>query len=351
MTSFSSFLRRHNSILNTIRLRRNMSIDGKSKIYITRQIPSEALEKLKDECIIAQWKEAESTVPRNELLQNVKGIHGLYCLLTDKIDKEVIGAAGPNLKVISTMSVGFNHIDLQTCKEQNIRVGYTPDVLTETTADLTVTLLLTVCRRITEAVAAVKDGKWGTWSPLWMCGTSLKGSTVGIYGFGRIGIATARRLKPFGVKEIIYSTASGSKPEIDNELGSRYVEFSELLEKSDFLLVTCSLTADSTGIFNNNAFNQMKKNSILINTSRGEVVEQNDLIDALRSGKIRAAGLDVTTPEPLPTDSELLQLNNCIVLPHIGSATIETRTQMALLAAENLLSGLKGTEMPGELKL
>lgn len=351
MTIISNLLRRHHLFAYLKRLERKMSVDSRPKIYVTRQIPNEALEKLKEECIIAQWGEAESAVPRNELLQNVKGIDALYCLLTDKIDKEVLEAAGPNLKVVSTMSVGYNHIDLQTCKERKIRVGYTADVLTDTTAELTVTLLLAVCRRLTEAVAAVKNGEWGTWSPLWLCGTSLKGSTVGIFGFGRIGIEVARMIKPFGVQEIIYNTASGTKPHIDNELGSRFVEFNELLERSDFLLVTCSLTAESTRIFNKNAFNRMKKTSILINTSRGDVIEQNDLIDALRTGKISAAGLDVTTPEPLPLDSDLLKMNNCIVLPHIGSATVETRTRMGLLAAENLLSGLKGLEMPCELKL
>ncbi|NXD03772.1 GRHPR reductase, partial [Certhia familiaris] len=280
----------------------------------------------------------------------VAGTRGLLCLLSDRIDREVLDAAGPGLKVISTLSVGFDHLALDEIKKRGIRVGYTPDVLTDATAELSVALLLSACRRLPEAAEQVKSGGWTTWKPLWMCGYGLSDSTVGIIGLGRIGQAVARRLKPFGVRKFLY-TGSGPKPESAAEFGAEFVPLTRLAEESDFVVVTCALTPATQGMCNKDFFSKMKKTSVFVNTSRGAVVNQEDLYEALAHGRIAAAGLDVTTPEPLPTDHPLLSLKNCVILPHIGSATYATRNTMAVLAANNLLAGLRGEPMPHELKL
>ncbi|XP_040397354.1 glyoxylate reductase/hydroxypyruvate reductase isoform X2 [Cygnus olor] len=285
-------------------------------VFVTRRIPAEGLRVLAEAggCRVQQW-DSEEPVPRPQLLAGVAGKQGLLCLLSDRIDREVLDAAGPSLKVISTMSVGFDHLALDEIKKRGIRVGYTPDVLTDATAELSVALLLATCRRLPEAIEQVKNGGWTTWKPLWMCGYGLSNSTVGIIGLGRI------------------------------------VPLTRLAEESDFVVVTCALTPDTQGMCNKDFFSRMKKTSVFINTSRGAVVNQEDLYDALVSGQIAAAGLDVTTPEPLPTDHPLLSLKNCVILPHVGSATYATRTTMSVLAADNLLAGLRGERMPHELLL
>ncbi|NWU87212.1 GRHPR reductase, partial [Onychorhynchus coronatus] len=347
-------------------------------VFVTRRIPAEGLRVLSQAsgCRVQQW-DSEEPVPRAELLSRVAGTRGLLCLLSDRIDREVLDAAGgcgtpfplppssgpsaqarqrcscltgPGLKVISTMSVGFDHLALDEIKKRGIRVGYTPDVLTDATAELSVALLLSACRRLPEAAEQVKSGGWTTWKPLWMCGYGLSDSTVGIIGLGRIGQAVARRLRPFGVKKFLY-TGSGPKPESAAEFGAEFVPLTRLAEESDFVVVTCALTPATQGMCNKDFFSRMKKTSVFVNTSRGAVVNQEDLYDALSQGQIAAAGLDVTTPEPLPTDHPLLSLKNCVILPHIGSATYATRSTMAVLAANNLLAGLRGEPMPHELKL
>ncbi|XP_032062611.1 glyoxylate reductase/hydroxypyruvate reductase [Aythya fuligula] len=320
-------------------------------VFVTRRIPAEGLRVLAEAggCRVQQW-DSEEPVPRAQLLAGVSGKQGLLCLLSDRIDREVLDAAGPSLKVISTMSVGFDHLALDEIKKRGIRVGYTPDVLTDATAELSVALLLATCRRLPEAIEQVKNGGWTTWKPLWMCGYGLSNSTVGIIGLGRIGQAVARRLKPFGVKNFLY-TGSRPKPESAAEFQAEFVPLTRLAEESDFVVVTCALTPDTQGMCNKDFFSRMKKTSVFINTSRGAVVNQEDLYDALVSGQIAAAGLDVTTPEPLPTDHPLLSLKNCVILPHVGSATYATRTTMSVLAADNLLAGLRGERMPHELLL
>ena len=194
----------------------------------------------------------------------------------------------------------------------------------------------------------MKTGKWGTWAPLWLCGPTLTGSTVGIVGMGRIGFEVAKRLKPFGVKHFL----SYDKFEVQaaKDIGVQYVTFDALLEQSDFVLLTCALTPETKGMMNKAAFSKMKSSAILINTSRGGVVNQDDLYEALSTGKIRAAGLDVTTPEPLPPSDPLAQLSNCLILPHIASATDETRSEMSLLTARNILAALEGKSMPAQVK-
>ncbi|XP_063313338.1 glyoxylate reductase/hydroxypyruvate reductase-like [Pelobates fuscus] len=328
-----------------------MSTSEQMKIFVTRRIPPEGQKLLSqaDSYNVKQW-DSDEQIPRDELIKGVVGAHGLLCLLTDHIDKEVLDAAGPNLKVVSTLSVGFDHLCVEEIKKRGIRVSNTPNVSTEATAELTVALLLTTCRRLPEAIEEVKTGGWKTWSPMWLCGAGLSNSTVGIIGLGRIGLAVARRLVPFGVKKFIY-TDFQEIPENAKEINAEYVSNEKIAEDSDFVIVNCCLTPETEGLCNKDFFQRMKKTAILINTSRGPVVNQEDLYDALTSGQIAAAGLDVTTPEPIPTDHPLLSLKNCVILPHIGSATLDARNAMSVLTVNNLLKGLAGEPMPCEVKL
>ncbi|KAG8512202.1 Glyoxylate reductase/hydroxypyruvate reductase [Galemys pyrenaicus] len=321
------------------------------KVFVTRRIPPEgraALAKAAD-CEVEQW-DSDEPIPTKELERGVAGAHGLLCLLTDRVDKKLLDTAGANLKVISTLSVGVDHLALDEIKKRGIRVGYTPDVLTDATAELAVSLLLATCRRLPEAIEEVKNGGWTSWKPLWMCGYGLSQSTVGIIGLGRIGQAIARRLKPFGVQKFLY-TGRQPRPQEAAEFQAEFVPTAQLAAESDFIVVACSLTPATKGLCNKDFFQQMKKTAVIVNISRGDVVNQDDLYQALTSGQIAGAGLDVTTPEPLPTNHPLLTLKNCVILPHIGSATHGTRNTMSLLAANNLLAGLRGQPMPSELKL
>lgn len=276
---------------------------------------------------------------------------GIYCLLSDKVPKELIEAAGDKLKVVSTMSAGFNHVDVDTCKSKSIRVGHTPDALTETTADLAVGLLLATARRIPEAAAAVKKGEWTTWKPMWLTGPDVFGSTVGIVGMGRIGTEIAKRLgRGFGCK-ILYSGGSGPKPAAEEAAGgAQYRELDALLEESRFVIVACALNDKTRHLISSAQLAKMGPEAILVNVGRGEIVDQEALIKALQDGTIAAAGLDVTTPEPLPVASPLLTLPNCVVLPHIGSASVPTRETIAKMAVENLVAGLEGKDLPYGVK-
>ncbi|KAI2668620.1 Glyoxylate reductase/hydroxypyruvate reductase [Labeo rohita] len=318
------------------------------KVFVTRRVPPDGLDILRKsgQVQFEMW-DSDDPMPRMELLKKVKGCDGILCVLTEKIDAQLLEAAGPNLKVVSTMSVGFDHLSLDELKKREIRVGYTPDVLTDCVAELTVALLLATSRRLIEATHEAKTGGWGTWRTLWLCGHELANSTVGILGLGRIGVAIAERLKPFKVKKFIYTDVT-PRPELANMIEA---EYDKLAEQSDFLAVCCALTPETHGICNFNLFSKMKKNAIFINTSRGGVVNQEDLYEALSTGLIAGAGLDVTTPEPLPTHHPLYTLKNCVILPHIASASYTTRNAMSALAANNLLAGLRGEPMPKELKL
>lgn len=321
------------------------------RVYITRRVPPEGLEILqKSGQVQFELWDSDDPVPRQELLKKVKGVDGLLCVLTEKIDAELLDTAGPNLKTLSTMSVGFDHLSLDELKKRGIRVGYTPDVLTDAVAELTVALLLTTSRRIIEATHEAKTGGWGTWRTLWLCGYELANSTVGIMGLGRIGIAIAERLKPFKVKKFIYTDVA-PQPKLAQTIQAEFVSMDELAKQSDFLAVCCALTPETQGICNKNLFSKMKNTSIFINTSRGGVVNQEDLYEALSSGQIAGAGLDVTVPEPLPVSHPLFTLQNCVILPHIASASYTTRNAMSALAANNLLAGLRGEPMPKELLL
>ncbi|KAK9887831.1 hypothetical protein WA026_000143 [Henosepilachna vigintioctopunctata] len=317
------------------------------KVYVTRIVDDEAMDILKKHCDVTAWSGTDP-VPPAELEKNIAQVDGLFCVLTDKINKKLLGMA-KNLKVISTMSVGYDHLDINEIKKRGIRVGYTPDILTDSTAELTIGLLLATSRRLIEANTAAKVGHWQTWSPFWMCGIGLKNATVGFFGFGRIGQEIARRLKTFKIKEILYTSRSAKKEA--EEIGASKVNFNDLLKHSDFLIVACSFNEDTKEIFNMNAFRNMKKNAVLINSSRGGVVKQDDLVKALEEKVIWGAGLDVTTPEPLPPNHVLFKLDNCVILPHIGSATTDCRKEMSALTANNIVAVLNNQQMPSELHL
>lgn len=315
------------------------------KVFVTRIVPNIALDILKSAGLeITQWS-SNSPIAKENLKTSVQNMDGLYCLFSDQISADVIEAAGSSFKIISTMSVGYEHIDTKMCKSKGIRIGYTPEVLNDDTAELAVALLLATSRRLFDANNALKQGKCGHWSPL--CGQSLKDSTVGIVGLGRIGTEIVNKLKGFKIKEFLYT--SRQKKDNDFEIGARFVNLNELLKISDFVIVSCSLNNQSKNLFTLDKFKTMKPTSIFVNISRGAVVDQDDLYTALTEGFISSAGLDVTIPEPLPVHHPLLGLSNCVVLPHIGSATISTVSDMARLAAENLVRGLSGLAMPAEL--
>jgi glyoxylate/hydroxypyruvate reductase len=317
------------------------------RVIVTKALPGPVQAKLDaQEGLEVLQHTGEDAIPRETLLEWAsKGVSGIYCMLTDRIDKEVLDAAGPSLRVVSTMSVGFNHIDVASCKERGIAVGFTPDVLTETTADLAVGLVVSVARRFAEAAALVKEGGWHSWNPLWLAGKDVHGSTVGVFGMGRIGQAIARRLKGFGCR-ILYTGRSGPKTEVDAELGSEFRSFEAMLGESDFVVIACALSDETRGVFGHRAFSCMKRDAVLVNIARGEIVDQEALIAALERGEIGGAGLDVTTPEPLPADSPLLSFPNVLVLPHIGSASVPTREMIASIGLENLLAGVHGIALP-----
>ncbi len=312
------------------------------RVFVTRRIPREGLARLQRDCAVDVWED-ELPPPPAALRERIRGAAGLLCLLTDVVDEHLLQAAGPGLRVISQMAVGVDNIDLAACTRRGIPVGHTPGVLTETTADLAVALLLAAARRLPEAQAAVRAGDWVTWRPLWLAGHDVHGATVGIVGLGRIGRAVARRLRGFGCS-ILY-TGPRPVPEA-REVDARFVDLEELLAVSDFVTLHCPLTPRTRHLIDERALARMKPTAILVNTSRGAVVDPEALYRALAAGRIAGAALDVTDPEPLPPDHPLLALPNCLVVPHIGSASVATRTRMAVMAAENLLAGLRGEPLP-----
>ncbi|KAI9304751.1 D-isomer specific 2-hydroxyacid dehydrogenase [Cunninghamella echinulata] len=317
-----------------------------AKVVVTRRLLPDSQKRLEEQKSfdVYQWPN-ENTMPREQLLKDIKGADALICTLSDKIDKEILEAAGPQLKLVSTMSVGYDHIDIKTAREKNIKIGYTPDVLTDATADLTALLTLAAARHVKQGIHAVQSGGWQDWKPAWLCGQQFTNKTLGVVGFGRIGQAAAQRLKGFGIGRTIYWGRS-KKEGVDAEL----VSFDELLKESDFVVVCCSLTPDTKELFNYEAFKKMKKNAVFVNISRGGVVKQDDLARALKENEIYSAGLDVTVVEPLPLDDKLQSLDNCIVLPHIGSATIETREIMSNMMIDNVLALVEDKAIPYELK-
>lgn len=300
------------------------------------------MNQLEEVCEVSIWNQEDTPVPREILEEKIVDIDGLYCLLTDTID-EVLLQKASNLKVISNMAVGFNNIDVDAATKRGIIVTNTPGVLTETTADLTFALLMATARRITEASDFLRRGKWSSWSPMLLTGQDIYNSTMGIIGLGGIGKALAKRAQGFNMN-VLYHNRS-RKLDSEQELGLEYCSLEDLLKRSDYVCIMTPYTPETKNMIRDEHFKIMKDTSILINTARGGIVNENDLYYALKDGEIWAAGLDVFEQEPVDLDHPLLTLSNVITLPHIGSASIGTRTKMAEVVAENMLQALNG-EIP-----
>jgi glyoxylate reductase len=302
-----------------------------ARCFVTRALPGPALEHLGERHEVEVWPE-RTPPPREVLLERVRETDGLLALLTDRVDGELLEAA-PRLRAIANYAVGWDNIDVEAADARGIAVGNTPDVLTETTADLTFALLLAAARRLVEADRAVHEGRWPTWEPGAFLGHDVHGAVLGIVGFGRIGRAVARRAEGFSM-EVLHSSREGG------------VALDELLERSDFVSLHAPLTPETRGMIGERELRLMKPTAILVNTARGGLVDTGALVRALRSGEIGGAALDVMDPEPLPPDHPLLAAPNLTVAPHIGSASHRTRQRMAEMAVENLLAALGGERMP-----
>jgi glyoxylate reductase len=312
------------------------------RAYVTRRLPEEALEIVRRVADIDVWPE-ELPPPREILQSKIADADGLLCLLTDRIDAELLEHA-PKLRVVSQMAVGYDNIDVSACIARGISVGNTPGVLTETTADLAFALLLATARRLVEAERYTRSGDWRTWSPMQLTGPDVHHATLGIIGMGRIGYEVSRRAHGFEMKILYHDTRHHPVAEVN--FGARSVDLDTLLSTSDFVSVHTPLTPATRHLMDAEQFARMKPTAIFINTARGPIVNQQALYEALKQRQIAAAGLDVFEIEPLPLDDPLLQLDNVVLLPHIGSASIATRTRMAVLAAENLVAGLEGRPLP-----
>jgi glyoxylate reductase len=310
----------------------------KPKVFVTRNIPEKGLKIVREYCEADIWLD-ELPPAHDEVLKRVRDIDGLLSALTEQIGEDIMDAA-PNLKVISNYAVGVDNIDVAMATVRRIPVGNTPGVLTDATADMAFALLLAAARRIVEAEHFVQAGRWKTWNPQLLLGTDLAGSTLGIIGFGRIGQAVAKRAVGFDLRVIYHDPAQ------QTAFGAIPVDLKTLFHESDFVSLHVPLTAETRHMINAQTLKEMKPNAVLVNTSRGPVVDLQDLYNALRTNQIFSAALDVTEPEPIQLDDPLLGLPNCIVIPHLGSASRHTRDQMAVLAAQNLIAGLKGDRLP-----
>ena len=288
------------------------------------------------------WEE-DRAIPREVLVDRVADAEGLYTMLTDTVDADLLDRA-PRLRVVSNMAVGLDNVDVEACHERGVAVGHTPDVLTETTADMAFALLLAAARRLIEGVDYVRAGEWQRWEPELLWGRDLHGSTIGILGLGRIGAAVARRAGGFGMK-VLY-TARYRHPRAEQELSAEFSPLLELLTRSDHVVVAVPLNDATHHLIGAAEFGAMRPTATIVNISRGPVIDTYALVVALAEGQIFAAGLDVTDPEPLPADHPLMALPNCVVVPHLGSSSERTRAAMAELAADNLLAGLAGTPLP-----
>jgi glyoxylate reductase len=307
-------------------------------VFVTRLLPEAALQVVTEACDAEVWP-VDVPPSRGDLLQRVRGTEGLLSLLTDRIDAEVMDAAG-RLRVISNCAVGVDNVDVAEATRRGIPVGNTPGVLTDATADMTFALLLAAARHVVEGVNYVRDGRWNTWNLQLFLGADLAGATLGLIGFGRIGRAVAQRAQGFGLRVLFHNPVSTPAS------GAQASDLDTVLRESDFVSLHVPLTEATRHMINRDTLGLMRSTAILVNTARGPIVDHAALLDSLREGRLRAAALDVTEPEPLPADHPLLALDNCIVVPHLGSASSRTREQMANLAAQNLVAGLSGHRLP-----
>jgi glyoxylate reductase len=312
------------------------------KIMVTLRVPEEVLARLAQEHQVEAYDQ-DPPLARQRLLQTVGDKEGLLCTITDRIDQELLDHA-PALKVIANYGVGFEHIDVEAVTRRGIPVTNTPGVLTDSTADLTMALILATARRVVEGDRRVREGKFQYWAPLLFLGQDVSGKTLGIIGLGRIGHAVAKRAAGFGMK-LIYYSRTRLQPAREHELQVSFAPLETLLREADFVSLHVPLTPQTRHLIGGRQFQLMKPSAYLINTGRGPLVDEAALVDALRQGRIRGAGLDVYEREPELAPG-LAELENVVLLPHVGSSTIETRTKMAQMAAENLLAGLRGDQPP-----
>lgn len=316
---------------------------GNWNVYVTRVIPQAGIDLLRQNCKTVDVNPDDRVLTRAELLKNVKGRDAVLCLLTDKIDDEVFAAAGPQCKIFANYAVGFNNVDVEAAKRRKVRVSNTPGVLTDATADMAWSLLFAAARRIAESDKFMRTGQWGGWGPMQFLGQDITGRTLGVVGVGRIGANFALKSAGFRMK-VLYTDVAVSA-EMESKLGAKKVPLDQLLRESDFISVHVPLMPETTHLISKPQFEMMKRTAVLINTSRGPVIDEKALVEALRTKRIAAAGLDVYEEEPKAAPG-LLALDNVVACPHTASATIETRTKMALMAAENLLAALQGKEPP-----
>src|SRR5262245_29870845 len=316
---------------------------ARPKVFVSRIIPDAGLSRIQAACDADVWPDPLPP-PYDVLRDRVRACDGLVSLLTDRIDAALLDAA-PKLKVVSNFAVGFNNVDIPTATARGVAVGNTPGVLTDATADMAFALLITAARRIVEGHAYTLSGKWKTWEPLGHLGQDLDGRTLGVVGMGRIGYALARRCRLGWDMTILYHDVYKNE-KAEKDLQARQVDLDTLLAQSDFVSVHTDLNEKTRGLFNAERFRKMKRTAVFVNTARGPVVDEKALYQALKDGVIFAAGLDVPDPEPPKMDNPLLTLPNCVVAPHIASATVGTRNAMAEICAANLIAGLTGQKLP-----
>ncbi|MDW0111504.1 2-hydroxyacid dehydrogenase [Sporosarcina aquimarina] len=310
----------------------------KPKIYITRKMDERIVAPLQEKFDVRMWESESEPVPRDVLLKEVADAEALWTVISDQVDHEII-EAGKKLKIIANMAVGYNNIDIAAAKEHDVVVTNTPDVLTETTADLTFALLLSTARQLTFAESELRKGNWTSWSPMGYTGMDVGGATIGIIGMGRIGEAVARRAKGFNM-DVLYHNRN-RKHEAEAAHGFEYRELDALLKEADFVVLLTPYTKETAGLIGSRELALMKKTAVLINVSRGGIVDEAALYTALKENTIWAAGLDVFETEPVPLENPLLSLPNVTVLPHIGSASIKTRLAMMELNAQAIMDVLE----------
>jgi glyoxylate reductase len=306
---------------------------SKPKIFITRKIPAAIIAPYEEQFSLTMWEDDQKPVPKDVLYKEAKQADGVICLITEKIDRAFLEHAS-HLKIIANMAVGYDNIDVQAAQEQHIIITNTPDVLTETTADLTFALLMATARRLVEASNMIYQDAWGEWSPFMLAGTDIHHKTIGIVGMGRIGEAVARRAQGFNMNVLYHNRTR--KEKVEAELGVQYRDFTALLQEADYVVSLIPFVKETENMFDKAAFEQMKSSAIFINASRGGVVDEEALYEALKQKVITAAGLDVFKNEPISASNPLATLNNAVILPHIGSATRATREHMLTLCLDNV---------------
>ncbi|XP_060873066.1 glyoxylate reductase/hydroxypyruvate reductase-like [Metopolophium dirhodum] len=325
-------------------------MSSKPKVLLIRDdFPKKAIDLLRTKCVVEVLKRSKNNglITSQDIVNCVPGMFSIFCYSGVPINEQVLKAAGSSLKVVGTMSVGYDHVDLTSMKKYGVRLGNTPGILAETVAEIAVGLIIATTRRFFEANREVKTGGWQEWVPGWMCGRSIKGSVVGIIGCGNIGTSIAEKLINFKVSQLLYTSRS-EKPAV-KALGGQLVTVDELMERSDFVVVAVALNEDTKFIVSRERIAAMKSNAILVNIGRGQLIDQDALVEALREKRIRGAGLDVMTPEPLPLDHPLMGLDNVLLLPHIGTSTFEIEEEMAMMTTQNILAVLDGCPMPNEV--